>query len=87
VKTDDPDRAEILGGFEKVLLRYPEAYLAYAYVTSLFVLDDAFRAEMIRRSLIPALPKKRGSIPAPEPRAEPPPPSRAPWEVEDDAGP
>lgn len=36
--------------FQRALVRFPPVYLAYAYVTSLFVLDEAIRDEMTRRS-------------------------------------
>lgn len=58
VRMDDPDRAEVLREFERELLRFPEAFLAYAYVNSLFVMDAAIRDEMLRRSM--EAPKKGG---------------------------
>lgn len=44
------DRRSAIEIFQKALVRFPAAYLAYAYVTSLFVIDEAIRAEMKRRS-------------------------------------
>jgi hypothetical protein len=85
VKIDDPDRDAVFQAMERRLLHYPDAFLAHAYVNSLFVLDAAFRDEMLRRSL-PGNGKKKAKphTPPPEPTLE----TRPPWEVlDDDASP
>jgi hypothetical protein len=46
----EEEKAEILRQFQSEVLRYPEAFLAYAYANSLHVLDRAIWGEMVRRS-------------------------------------
>jgi len=85
----DPDHEEAYRTLERELLRYPEAFLAEAYVNSLFVLDEAIRAEMLKRSFNgTAIPKKKSKT-EPPPTPEPVEPSNKPlWELvgsDDDA--
>jgi len=72
LKTDDPTRAEIMANLEFELLRHPEAYIAYAHVNSLFLLDGAIRDEMLRRSMLPngKSKKKAEEVQAPPPVEE-----------------
>lgn len=88
VKGDDPEREEVMRRLEQQLLRFPEAFLSYAYANSLFVLDEAFRQEMLRRSLPANAPKKKKQATASTPPPEPAPTSeKAPWELLDDDAP
>lgn len=47
--TED-EKADALRHFQREVLRYPEAFLAYAHANSLHVLDKAIWDEMVRRS-------------------------------------
>ena len=67
LKPDDPTRQESFAKLELELLRHPEAFLAHAYVNSLFVLDEGLRAEMGRRSLLPTRGKNK-FVPTPLPK-------------------
>lgn len=46
----DEEKLDKLREFQREVLRYPEAFLAYAHANSLFVLDRAIWEEMVRRS-------------------------------------
>jgi len=46
----DEEKAEVLRKFQQEVLRYPEAFLAYAHANSLHVLDKAIWDEMLKRS-------------------------------------
>lgn len=46
----DEEKDAALRNFQREVLRYPEAFLAYAHANSLHVLDRAIWDEMVRRS-------------------------------------
>lgn len=83
-----PDSEEAYRTLERELLRHPDAFLAEAYVNSLFVLDEAIRDEILKRSFNGTGAEKK------KPKTEPPKPvapvdaSKPLWEiVEDDDAP
>lgn len=51
--TTEAERKTALDEFQRALLRKPAAYVAYGFVTSLFVVEEAVRNEMLRRSKNP----------------------------------
>lgn len=70
LKTDDPARQEILSTLELELLRHPDAFLAYAYVNSLFVLDEGLKAEGVRRMGLPGKKYKPTPLPTQAPEVD-----------------
>ncbi len=77
-KVGDPDRDAILQRMEKELLRYPEAFIAHAYVNSLLVLDAGLQEVLTQRNLAKT-PKKKGAVSAVSlPPVAPTPPPVAP---------
>jgi hypothetical protein len=46
----EEEKDETLRQFQREVLRYPEAFLAYAHANSLHVLDKAIWGEMVKRS-------------------------------------
>lgn len=46
----DEEKDAALRNFQREVLRYPEAFMAYAYANSLHVLDKAIWGEMVKRS-------------------------------------
>lgn len=46
----EEEKAEVYGELHREILRYPEAFLAYAQANALYVLDRAIWSEMLRRS-------------------------------------
>lgn len=51
-KGSEAERKLLLSDFQRELLRTPKAYVAYCFANSFVVLDEAIRAEQLRRTKI-----------------------------------